>query len=122
MHEKTVSYDLDGQTVTITVTRATAYTGVKRSMLSYDGMKNSPKTDDDAMRVLRTLTYPDLVAPVKEAIGIPWPISFDEFIALPDDLVVLWESAVYEVNPHWSPMGQVEKAETEKKAKRSTTG
>lgn len=30
-------------------------------------------------------------------------IPFEEFLELPEALVVMWEEAAYELNPHWGP-------------------
>lgn len=53
------------------------------------------------------ILYPDLVACVTEAEGLsPDTLSVDGFLALPEQLTQAWETAVYELNPHWLPGGQ----------------
>lgn len=116
--------------VRIVVQRATARIGTKRSVLSYRGAEQAAQ-DPEEVAVLRTITYPDLTAPVREASGTieleagrsvdfsSWPVSFEDFCELPDDLIWAWEKTVYDVNPHWSPSAQIQ-AEAEKKIERST--
>lgn len=105
--EATVRYEQGdgGAAVVITIGRANGYMGMKRSMMTYQAVEENRKKDetDPVAAVLRTMTYPDLIAATKQVEGIPWPISFDEFIALPDDLIAAWEEAVYKLNPHWNP-------------------
>lgn len=118
---KTVEYDLDGQAVRLTVGRATALVGMRRSIMVYNAdsdLKETPEPVDDALRVLRAVTYPDLTACLVASEGIPLEISFADFCNLPDDLITQWEQATYEVNPHWNPAGTAEdaKQEAEKKA------
>jgi hypothetical protein len=63
--------------------------------------------DERAELSLRVTTYPDLVAAVTYQEGFEnWPLTFNEFTALPDALVLAWEDLVYKVNPHWNPAGQ----------------
>lgn len=125
---KVIESEVDGQAVRLTVTRATTLTGTRRSILIYKAMEEMQKAKedgqppDDAIMVLKTSTYPTIVAGTKQAEGIPWPLSFDQFCELPDRLVFEWESAIFELNPHWNPAGDIEaeKAEQEKKVSTST--
>ncbi|NIO10535.1 MAG: hypothetical protein GTO40_22015, partial [Deltaproteobacteria bacterium] len=32
-----------------------------------------------------------------------YDLTFEEWLELPDALVISWENAVYELNPHWLP-------------------
>lgn len=127
---KVVDYELDGQAVRLTVTRATTLTGTRRSILIYKALEEVQKDiqkanedgreePEDAIKVLKTSTYPTIVAGTKQVEGIPWPLSFDEFCELPDSLVFEWENAIFELNPHWNPAGNIE-AEQEKKVSTST--
>jgi hypothetical protein len=115
---KTVEYELDGQAVRLTVGRATALVGMRRSVMVFNAraeLKDKPV--DTALSVLRTITYPDLTACLVAAEGIPAEISFEDFCNLPDDLIALWEDAVYEVNPHWNPAGTPEEVASEAEKK-----
>lgn len=114
----------------ITIERASAITGVRRSILVYRGSE-AAKDEPEELAVLRTITYPDLIAPVTQASGLvqaanvhqdpidfsKWPIPFEDFIRLPDDMIVAWEAATYKVNPHWSP-GAKTRAEEEEGEKK----
>ena len=53
---------------------------------------------------LRRFTYPDLIASVVSWRGFDhWPLTFDDYLALPERLGYEWEMACYEANPHWLP-------------------
>jgi len=74
-----------------------------------------------SLRVLHLMMYPALVAAVTTQEGFDhWPITFDEFRTLPDELIIRWEEAVGKVNPHWRPKVVETKAEKRKKATGST--
>ena len=88
----------------ITVAEATTLMGMRRTMLRLDGAEKSKDIDDDALRILQSITYPDLIATVTENKGFTeWPISFEAFLDLPERLTGKWEDAVYRLNPHWLP-------------------
>lgn len=78
------------------------------------------KPDPDDLMALaesfgRCVLWPSLVAPVVEHEGFDhWPISADEFLALPETFVTEWERAVYALNPQWRAIA--EDADAEKKA------
>lgn len=120
----TVEYKDGDQAITVTVARANALMGMQRSIASYEGVKDEidqeapgpANPQQQAARVLRSVTYPDLTACTVEARGIPWPLTFEDFCELPDDFIVHWERAAYQVNPHWNPSGRANEAEQEKKA------
>lgn len=97
----------------VEVTEANALQGMRRTLLSMDGQKARQDTDDRAMQILREMTYPDLMAVVKHDTvqGLEWPVTFSEFINLPEQLVSKWERAVYELNPHWINAGDSEAEE-----------
>jgi len=64
------------------------------------------------------------VAGTAEVEGLEWPMTFVEFLELPERVVDAWLEAVYELNPHWRP-GWAEKEEkkisTRKKERKSST-
>ena len=94
--------DKRGKSWTVKVSEATALIGMRRSVMRRAG--SDVESGDVAGAVLRTITYPDLVSCVVEAGGFEsWPIAYDEFAGLPDQFVVSWETAVYDLNPHWLP-------------------
>lgn len=62
------------------------------------------------IRLLRMYTYPACVCsvdkienldPTKKELSPD--ISIEDFLELPDALVMIWEQAAYEANPHWLP-------------------
>jgi len=104
MSEKqtTLVYTLDDSKVSITVARATAKIGVQRYLLASKGAEEN-KDEDEALKILRLMFYPDLICATIEVEGMKFPISFEELIELPEDLVNKWAEAVYSVNPQWRP-------------------
>jgi hypothetical protein len=55
-----------------------------------------------AIGILRNGLYPNLVAAVTAQEGFDhWPISFDLFQSLPEELGAKWEEAAFGLNPHW---------------------
>lgn len=96
-----VEYQDDELDVRLTVQRATIRVGIKRTRLQIEAEKIID--DDWGLHVLRRHTYPDLIAATIEAKGISWPLSFGDYLGLPEPLGVAWERAVYELNPHWLP-------------------
>lgn len=117
MKQVTVNYESDGRTITIVVQAATALLGMRRSRLIGEALR---ATDDDADVRLWRLAYPDFVAATVQVEGLDWPLPFEQFIALPDNLVGQWERAIYECNPHWRPQPVGEEADGAKK--KSPTG
>lgn len=66
--------------------------------------------------LIRTNTYPACIAgtvkienlldsegPGGEKIGLNLDITPEDFMELPEELVVTWLEAIYELNPHWAP-------------------
>jgi hypothetical protein len=117
---RTVEFTLDGKPVKLTIERATALNGMRRSILQYKGIEQMKDIDDEALRTLRLISYSDLVAAVTVWEGIS-EMTFEQFIGIPDTVMQEWESAVYTVNPHWNPMGQPPE-EKQKKVRKSTGG
>jgi hypothetical protein len=103
MQSRVVTYQNGELTVKLTVVAASILVSVARSLLRTDASKALDANPDapQAVRILHRWTYPDLIAATVAAEGIPWPLSFDDFAALPEELGDLWSRAVYELNPHW---------------------
>ena len=97
MRTKTVEHE----GVQITVTEANVLIGVKRGRLKGEGLR--AEEEDLDREIIRLYVYPDLIAATVKAEGIEWPLDFEGFLALPDGLAAKWESAVYDLNPHWLP-------------------
>jgi hypothetical protein len=87
--------------IKLTVSEATALIGMKRTRLKLEA-ERAAETDPDR-HLLRMLTFPDVVSATVQAEGLEWPLDFETFVALPDQLVAKWEEAVYGLNPHWLP-------------------
>lgn len=95
-----------------------------------------PTVENLALRVLRFYTYPACIAAVtsienpKSYTGAddkshPFvngkelmpEMTLEEFFELPEAMVLIWEEAAYELNPHWVPQFRpVEPKEEEKPA------
>ena len=86
----------------ILVKEATVIAGMRRSRMRRDGTMAGEMDNDK--RILLIITYPDLVCVSEGKKGFAhWPPSFEEFIELPEALVIEWEQIAYELNPHWQP-------------------
>ena len=98
-----LTYDLDKTEVALTIVRATGLMGARRINLSIQGDKFNRANPGDELGYYRVNFYPDCICCVIEAVGIPWPIDFDTFMGLPDELLNKWASMVYDLNPHFLP-------------------
>lgn len=105
--------------------------GMRRSLLIEEQRKHVEQYKDEnpellaldylALELLRVQMYPSLVAAVISQEGFEkWPITFEEFLELPEELGIKWEAAVGELNPHWIPQAPVELEEARKKAMNGT--
>lgn len=102
---KTIEYDQDGVTASITVAAATVRMGIERTLMQY-GARQLAQDDSPEVGLLRRMTWPDLMAATTggEIDGRPViHLTFQEWLELPESLVISWEKAVYELNPHWLP-------------------
>ena len=107
MSEKqtTLALTLDDAQVTLTIVRATARIGVARYQLiskGYGYIQENPD-EDEALKALRVMVYPDCISGTSHAEGIEFPTPFEQFVELPEDFVNQWADAVYAINPHWKP-------------------
>jgi hypothetical protein len=65
----------------------------------------SGNIEESALRFLHVFLYPNLIAGVQSQTGFsPWPISFEEFVSLPEQLEIPWENAVFDLNPQWKAL------------------
>lgn len=107
--------------VVITVQEANAVQGMRRELLKSQAFapdKSGGMTavdSDQAVQMLRIITYPDCVAGTIHIEGMEDP-SFDDFCHLPAEFTSRWAQAVYEVNPSWSGRKQETPADEQKKA------
>lgn len=129
MATETITYKDDNLDVTLVVSSATVLVGMKRTRLKMAGAelekvpgddKDKDKKSPDLDRyILRVSIYPDLVAATTEAEGLPWPLDFEDFLTLPEQLWAAWERAVYRLNPHWIP--KTDDPEEKKDSSKSST-
>ncbi len=89
---------------TVTVYPANGVMGMRRHRIRYE--QNKIEDTDADSRLLRLVTYPDLVACADRV------VTFEEFAALSDEFIAQWEDAVYELTPHWKDAGVGEKKVT----------
>lgn len=103
MSEKqmTLAYTLDDRVVTLTIVRATTRIGVARYLLAGEGNRVNETETDEALKILRLIIYPNCISCTTSVEGMDWPITFDQFVDLPEDFVDKWLEAVYTMNPHW---------------------
>lgn len=122
MQRETVTWqgEIDGADVSveIVVQQATYGAGALRAAVYHqqklivDALADAP--DQDAAfseMVIRTTVWPVVRAATVSVTGMPWPMTYEQFTALPDSLGVAWENAAYAVNPAWRM--QEKKAATE---------
>jgi hypothetical protein len=58
----------------------------------------------DAEFILRTAIYPAFIASITKHEGFSnWPISFEEFGSLPEQIGIKLEESVFKLNAHWLP-------------------
>ncbi|MEM4202459.1 MAG: hypothetical protein QXS54_00170 [Candidatus Methanomethylicaceae archaeon] len=106
--------------VWLVIEQANVLMGIRRDGLIYRATQVEIEGEDEAMRYARTILYPSLVACVTSSGGrfgnidfTSFPISFEDFCALPDDLRFKWQNAAMNLNPHW--FGLSEENEVKKK-------
>jgi hypothetical protein len=107
MKTKTISYEDDDVQAAITVRAATVRDGMQRGRLLAQAFEH-PESDD-TLQTLRVIHYPACVSAAEGQIVLEGAsaavdqLAFKAFIGLPERLVEMWLTAVYEINPHWSP-------------------
>jgi len=136
MQESTFSYDLDGYQVDITVKRATLAVGAVRTRLLrlIDTVMGKSRDDVGAWlwRVFSDITAATVSVVNRDGAEsqVPWdssqrlslaktidaeklPISFADFMELPEELFNTWQEAVHKLNGHWVPWQRVTPEEGE---------
>lgn len=112
-----VEFEGDGVKARLTVAAATVRMGIERTIMQNGARRFE---DEPGVALLRRFTWPDLVASTVEGeieienggavkVRPVFDLTFEEWLELPEALVISWETAVYELNPHWLP-GQEGKA------------
>ena len=114
MRESKVEYSDDDYDVVITVRQSSMASSFKRQVIRGKQAALLEKRQEEGEAVpphyhyyaLRTL--PELFGSAVEIVNakdaklkLPDEMDIDEFMELPEALVILWEQATYGVNPHW---------------------
>lgn len=100
--QKVIEYKDDDIAVTLVLSRASGYIGFLRGTLISEAIEANKTETDNRKVYLHRFVYPDCIASVAKAEGFEvWPILFDDFIELPEQLVNQWAEAVNLLNPHW---------------------
>lgn len=97
----------------ITVQEANGLMAARREILAAKAYQ-SP-VDDEAEQWMRAWVCPILNAVTVAVEGVQWPLSIDEFMALPDEILAVWLAAAFRLNPHWLPKADPEQDLNEKK-------
>lgn len=127
LDKKTITVEHKGKEVEITVIRATTRTGIKRSLMIFNAMDQHDKAVaegkeiDEIAYVVAYRTLPDIVAGTESVKGMPFPPTIDQLLELPEQLVDIWISTIYEVNPQWDPARLMKKPDDEEEAKKAVT-
>jgi hypothetical protein len=104
MSEKSLSFEYqdDDRHLVITSTRASAKVGVARFQLMLKADEFNKNETDDAIRVLRLISYPDCIScSMVMRDDEAWKPTLEEFVELDEVLVNQWIEQVYNVNPQW---------------------
>ena len=80
------------------ITEPDTLTSMRRERLLAEAAQQGD-TDPEEKRLRRL--YADVTTATTEAEGIPWPLSFEAFCALPSALIAEWIKAVWRVNVGW---------------------
>lgn len=97
----------------ITLSEATNRIGLERLRLLREAQASIDAAPPEES-ALRTLLCP-LTACVVSHTFEHWPLTFDQFLDLPEALTDLWVDAVRELNPHWWGETAPAQSEAEKK-------
>jgi hypothetical protein len=129
MKESTFSYTDDMFDVRVTVTQASRALGIKKAAIADGAMQSLG--EPDVLSPIETLIirftgsaiYPSCAAATTNIENgdaavqkLKLPMTYREFLDLPDKLVEMWEQAVFALNPHWVPFSE----QGEKKEPRRT--
>jgi hypothetical protein len=122
---ETLRYEGDGLDVTLSIARANGSIGTYRTLLLQRAKEEEATAPDmaDLLALGNYLThlfvYPSLIAATVAANGLPsWPLSFAEYMELPEQFLIAWEAKVWELNPHWRPKEPEPEAQDEEDQKK----
>ena len=113
MRTRTIGYG----DIKLVVSEATTMIGFRRTRYLEEAQAIE---DDDPDRALLRRAFAYLKAATVEAEGLSWPLTFEEYLELPEALAIEWEEAVADLNPHWLAVPTEE--DIKKKATTSTSG
>lgn len=115
MEIKVISFSKDGEELhRITVGEETAVMRMRRS--TKQAAQIGIEEEDQDVRLLRIVIYPDCFASVVDWGTFKKPIDFEEFSNLPGKFVDDWATSAWELNPDWQ-LNQRELSEEEQKLK-----
>jgi len=107
-----VTYKDENVTANIEVIKSTIRTGLTRSKMISDS--EPIEGEDDLIIYMRRFAFPSLIAAsVKGTVkvkgkALPWPLTFDQFLELPEQLGDQWLDAVQELNPQWFDLPEID--------------
>ncbi len=111
MSEAEVRYTDDDYDVVLEVRQASFADGLRRIALQQEQGESKMDTIAERIRAYgRQSIFPACVSSTKIIANngkkkLVIPETYEEFEKLPDTLVDIWITAVWEKNPHWSPFG-----------------
>lgn len=114
-----VNISTPSATAKITVSEANTLMGMRRGQLSAaaDG------ETDPILWYAKAFMYPDCLAcstgsiVIEETLVPVKELTFEQYMALPDQVTEAWMEAVYTANPHWMPKRRDESAKLEQEKK-----
>ena len=113
--ERTFEYTDEKYHAVITILPASNLLGIKRQMMTSDAMETKVEKEEPAKTFIRTFQWPLLTAAARidlfEVNGEKAELTADIFADLPGMLVLMWDLALYEVNPHWRAVNSLENLE-----------
>ena len=133
MRESKVEYSDDSYDVVITVRQSSMKSSIKRQVLQGKQaalLKQREKEGEPApphYRYYALRTLPELFGATVEIVNakdaplkLPEEMDIDEFMELPEALVVLWEKATYGVNPLWAAVPEDDESGEESEPDKSS--
>jgi hypothetical protein len=101
MKSVTLEHSDGDRKIVVCVSTSTGITEMRRHRIRFEQSKIEEPDRDRWL--LRTGLYPDLIAAAKITIDDkPVELAFDDFAELDGAFSTRWESAVFELNPHWA--------------------
>ena len=119
MRTKTIDYDAFGVQAKVTVGHATVAMGLERARLADEGLRNQDEDKSSYERTALWMQWPAVKAGItggfvtfqgdddqaERKIDLPGTLTFEDFLALPEELAMTVLADILELNPHWSLAG-----------------